>query len=54
MGYDITRFKNSDINEEFICSICHDVLKDPLVIDPCDHIFCSECIKTWTSEQGLL
>jgi E3 ubiquitin-protein ligase NRDP1 len=53
MGYDLLRFKSSDINEEFICSICRDVLKDPLVIDPCDHIFCSECIKTWISEQGL-
>jgi hypothetical protein len=53
MGYDLLRFKNSDINEEFICSICHSVFKDPLVIDPCDHIFCSECIKTWISEKGL-
>ncbi len=53
MGYDILRFKSADINREFICSICLDVLEEPLVIDPCDHIFCSDCIKPWITEKGL-
>src|SRR5699024_5449564 len=45
-GYDINRFE-SDINREFICSICLGVLEDPLSIPGCDHIFCSLCILGW-------
>jgi len=54
MGYNINRFKNQDINEEFICSICRDVLENPFVIDPCDHIFCSQCINQWIEEKGYI
>ena len=49
MGWDIDRFPEKDQIErdgEFICSICHDVVVDPLHT-PCDHVFCKECIKTW-------
>lgn len=45
MGYEIERFVCA-IDEEFHCSICTMVLKDPLQ-SPCEHIFCSECINGW-------
>ena len=49
MGWDITRFPDKDQIEregDFICSICTNVLEDPLQT-PCGHVFCKTCIRTW-------
>ena len=46
MGYDLNQFRNQAIDEEFLCSICYDVLKDP-VRGKCEHVFCRKCIQTW-------
>lgn len=43
MGFELMYFV-SDICKEFICSICTMVLENP-VETPCEHVFCSECIK---------
>lgn len=45
MGYDLVRFIGA-IDEEFYCTICTMVLEEPLQ-SPCDHLFCSNCIKDW-------
>ena len=34
---------NPVIDEEFICKICNDVVKRPLIL-PCDHSFCAFCL----------
>eukprot|EP00124_Ichthyophonus_hoferi_P001154 Ihof_evm11s54 gene=Ihof_evmTU11s54 len=49
-GYNIERFidKNAFVNE-CICSICSNILRDPLVT-PCEHVFCSECIQKWLTK----
>lgn len=35
-----------EVNEELICSICLQVLLDP-VADVCEHFFCRTCILSW-------
>lgn len=52
MGYDVNRFE-SRVSDEFICTICTDVLEDPLVTPSCEHVFCGECIKSWLTKGPL-
>lgn len=48
MGYDISQFVDSDrISSSLICTICTDVLRDPVMIDECEHVYCQECLETW-------
>ena len=50
MGWDLQRFvERETIVEDIICSICKDVVQEP-VQTPCDHVFCSECIILWLEE----
>jgi len=39
------------IDEEFLCSICHDVLKEPMQITKCQHTFCKLCINEWLNDN---
>lgn len=51
MGYDVDRFIDS-INDGLLCSICRDVLEDP-VQAPCEHAFCSACIEGWLVHDNI-
>ena len=42
-GYEVSRFEN-DVDENFHCSICYNVLKDPRTCKNNDHLFCLDCI----------
>ena len=43
-GYDDSRFEK-DIDENFHCSICYNVLKEPRMCRNNEHIFCLDCIS---------
>lgn len=44
-GYDLNLFA-SPPDSNFVCSVCHGVLKRPARL-PCSHIFCKKCILRW-------
>jgi formylmethanofuran dehydrogenase subunit E len=39
-------FKNS------ICTICQEVVKEPVRKTLCNHLFCSNCIEPWLKEMN--
>ena len=43
-GYDDSRFEK-DVDEEFHCSVCYNVLKEPRMCRNNEHIFCIACIS---------
>ena len=47
--FDIKYFTGDNIEDEFLCSICNNVLQNP-VNTPCDHLFCSGCIRKWLKQ----
>ncbi|XP_078097104.1 RING finger protein 151 [Mustelus asterias] len=48
-GYDVELFENAP-DPEFICTICHGVLKNPVELG-CQHVFCKSCIAKWLTEK---
>jgi protein-L-isoaspartate(D-aspartate) O-methyltransferase len=51
MGIDSDRF-NGDIDDEFKCAICCDVIEDPVQVVSCEHVFCRLCIKQWIEREA--
>ncbi len=48
-GYELSRFVDLSKNdsEEYTCSICHDILRNPVVTNCCFQTFCEQCINEW-------
>ena len=46
MGFELGRFSD-EVDEELLCSVCGGVLENPMQAMPCEHCFCSECIRQW-------
>ncbi|XP_054483286.1 E3 ubiquitin-protein ligase TRIM39-like [Anoplopoma fimbria] len=40
----------SRLEEDFCCSVCHDVFKDPVILS-CSHSFCRVCLEDWWTEK---
>ena len=52
MGYPLDLFLREDIEEEFICAICHDVLQNVTMVLSCEHVFCRGCITQWNKSSN--
>lgn len=47
MGFEIERFVDQKLVQDFKCGICLEVFKEPVMISVCEHIYCRECITDW-------
>jgi len=50
MGIDLD-LAVGQVDEEFVCSICKDILENPVEIKGCVHLFCDECIRGALQER---
>lgn len=50
-GYNLDLFVDL-VSEELICVICHDVLRDPVEFDECQHSYCRACITQSLSAKA--
>jgi hypothetical protein len=48
-GYELSRFVDLTQNdaEEYTCSICQDIFRNPVVTNCCLQTFCEQCINDW-------
>ncbi|KAJ5613277.1 Zinc finger RING-type [Penicillium lagena] len=42
----------ADLEKELVCSICTELLYQPLTLLDCLHTFCGSCVKEWFTAQG--
>ncbi|KAM4587399.1 nuclear factor 7, ovary-like [Odontesthes bonariensis] len=36
--------------EDFCCSVCHEIYRDPVVLS-CSHSFCRDCLRSWWKDK---
>jgi E3 ubiquitin-protein ligase NRDP1 len=48
-GYELSRFVelSQSESEEYTCSICRDIFRNPVVTNCCLQTFCEYCIHVW-------
>jgi hypothetical protein len=48
-GYELSRFVELSQSEceEYTCSICQDIFRNPVVTNCCLQTFCEQCINEW-------
>jgi len=50
MGID-TSLALANLDDEFVCAICTDILENPVEISGCEHHFCDSCIRRWIQNR---
>ncbi|XP_054152778.1 protein zyg-11 homolog A-like [Oppia nitens] len=52
-GYDCSRFVGSTKQQldELLCGICREIVCQPIVVQCCQQLFCTDCIKEWLDKQ---
>ena len=50
MGFDLERLVD-ELDDELKCTLCLGLLKDPLQLSMCEHVFCSSCIQKWVAKD---
>jgi len=51
MGID-TALALDNLDDEFVCAICTDILENPVEISRCEHNFCDSCIRKWIQDKS--
>lgn len=51
-GIERSRFKRQPVHPDYLCGLCGEVSWQPLQSTSCRHVFCSECITKWLSEES--
>ena len=53
-GYDRERFIGIDDEDldDFICGICIEVIKDPVITSCCRQTYCNDCITQWLTSHN--
>jgi len=46
MGID-TGLAIDELRADFVCTICHDIVQNPVEISSCEHHFCDGCVRPW-------
>ena len=47
MGINVDNVIDKESILHLICSICTDVVEDPIILGTCEHMFCRLCITEW-------
>ncbi|XP_060935208.1 uncharacterized protein LOC133011499 [Limanda limanda] len=42
----------SRLEEDFCCSVCHNVFRDPVILS-CSHSFCKDCVESWWKDKEV-
>lgn len=45
--------EDSAFEQEFECSVCHEIMHKPMILQPCLHSFCRGCCKSWLQQYVL-
>ena len=53
-GYERDRFVNISESEEteLTCSVCHQIFRNPVIVDCCLQAFCEVCIHEWLKNDS--
>lgn len=51
MGFDTFRFVDKANLDDFKCSICLEVLKKPVMVRECEHVYCHKCFDDWLQKD---
>eukprot|EP01112_Ceratiomyxa_fruticulosa_P016813 TRINITY_DN5131_c0_g1_i2.p1 TRINITY_DN5131_c0_g1~~TRINITY_DN5131_c0_g1_i2.p1 ORF type:complete len:594 (+),score=84.30 TRINITY_DN5131_c0_g1_i2:193-1974(+) len=51
MGYSIDLFQSKEAAESYICTVCLDVVENPMFLGKCEHCLCNECLKGITNKR---
>lgn len=39
------------VSPALVCPVCHDVFSQPMILNPCSHTFCQNCIASLLTNQ---
>eukprot|EP01112_Ceratiomyxa_fruticulosa_P016815 TRINITY_DN5131_c0_g4_i1.p1 TRINITY_DN5131_c0_g4~~TRINITY_DN5131_c0_g4_i1.p1 ORF type:complete len:512 (-),score=54.18 TRINITY_DN5131_c0_g4_i1:150-1685(-) len=51
MGYSIDLFQSKEAAESYICTVCLDVVENPMFLGKCEHCLCNECLNGITNKR---